>query len=80
MNLQVEKEKKEEVKMNVSKVGNQTSSQDPQAVNSRSTFFQTTKVWCSNVSWDPAGVLGTLLNFHFQGFCWEPEHVPDSED
>ena len=25
--------------MNVSKVGNQTSSQDPQAVNSRSTFF-----------------------------------------
>ena len=38
MNLQVKKEKKEEVKMNVSKVGNQTSSQDPQAVNSRSTF------------------------------------------
>ena len=60
------------LKMNVSKVGNQTSSQDPQAVNSRSTFC-----------------VGRHENIHltcgpyiarFQGFCWEPEHLPDSED
>ena len=51
--------------MNVSKVGNQTSSQDPQAVNSRLKIIDD---------------LNLYFNPNFQGFCWESQHVPNSED
>ena len=66
--MQAKKEKKEEVKMNVSKVGNQTSSQDPQAVNSRSTFFRRQKFGVQTFHGIPRECLEHYLIFTFRVF------------
>ena len=62
--------------MNVSKVGNQTSSQDPQAVNSRSPLY----IYYWNENDQTLHVKCIISNIALQGFCWEPEHVPNCKN